>query len=73
MTRARFAIFAAAFALSCPLAAQEPDKRPAAAVQDNSFLIEEAYNQEAGVVQHILNLQRADRDWFLSFTQEWPV
>ena len=31
MTRARFAIFAAAFALSCPLAAEEPDKRPAAA------------------------------------------
>lgn len=74
MTRARLAgFFAAAFAVACPLAAEEPDKRPAAAVQDNSFLIEEAYNQETGVVQHILNLQRADRDWFLSFTQEWPV
>jgi len=26
--------------------AQEPEKRPAEEVQDNSFLIEEAYNQE---------------------------
>jgi len=27
-------------------------------IEDNSFLIEEAYNQEAGVVQHISNLDR---------------
>ena len=26
---------------------------PRRAIQDNSFFIEEAYNQEAGVVQHI--------------------
>ena len=38
-----------------PLAAQEDDPRPAKGIQDNSFFIEEAYNQEAGVVQHILN------------------
>ena len=25
-------------------------------IQDNSFLVEEAYNQEPGVVQHISNL-----------------
>jgi hypothetical protein len=44
-------------------------------VQDNSFLIEEAYNQEAGVVQHIANLVRGPggRDWIFSFTQEWPL
>jgi Putative MetA-pathway of phenol degradation len=53
--------------------AQEDDPRPAKGIQDNSFLIEEAYNQEAGVVQHISNLRRQDRDWFFSFTQEWPV
>lgn len=55
--------------------------RPAEAVQDNSFLIEEAYNQEAGVVQHILNITRSidqvrgpdDREWAFNFTQEWPV
>src|ERR1041384_7888387 len=44
-------------------------------VQDNSFLLEEAYNQEPGVVQHI-NLLLYDRDaknWAYAFTQEWPV
>jgi hypothetical protein len=49
------------------------DPRPAAALQDNSFLIEEAYNQEPGVVQHILNVRRQGRDWDLVFTQEWPL
>ena len=27
-------------------------------IQDNSFLVEEAYNQERGVVQHINTFQR---------------
>ena len=44
-------------------------------IQDNSFLIEEAYNQEYGVVQHISAFQRnwRSRDWEYTFTQEWPV
>ncbi len=44
-------------------------------IEDNSFLIEEAYNQEAGVVQHIsaFALQRATRAWAYAFTQEWPL
>ncbi len=29
------------------------DKRPIDVIEDDSFLIEEAYNQEPGVVQHI--------------------
>jgi hypothetical protein len=43
-------------------------------IQDNSFLIEEAYNQEAGVVQHISTFSRMwnSRDWSYTFTQEWP-
>ena len=43
-------------------------------IADNSFLIEEAYNQEAGVVQHISALSRPDGGdaWAYSFTQEWP-
>ncbi|MEO8089295.1 MAG: transporter [Gemmatimonadales bacterium] len=46
----------------------------AAQIQDNSFLIEEAYNQEHGVVQHIGTFQRADGgDWAFGFTQEWPL
>jgi hypothetical protein len=44
-------------------------------LQDNSFLLEEAYNQEDGVVQHIQMFQyfKKSKDWLYSFTQEWPV
>ncbi len=56
-----------------PAAAEEKDLRLAAGLQDNSFLIEEAYNQEAGVVQHTAILRRQNRDWFFNFTQEWPL
>lgn len=40
----------------------------------NSFLIEEAYNQERGVIQHISTFSRMwnSKDWSYSFTQEWP-
>ncbi|HSP13987.1 MAG TPA: transporter [Thermoanaerobaculia bacterium] len=45
------------------------------AIQDNSFLVEEAYNQEDGVVQHINVFSRDQKsgDWLYTFTQEWPV
>jgi hypothetical protein len=46
-------------------------------IQDNSFLVEEAYNQEPGVVQHILNVpvffSHGEKENTPSFTQEWPV
>ncbi|MBA3444551.1 MAG: transporter [Gemmatimonadales bacterium] len=43
-------------------------------IQDNSFLIEEAYNQERGIVQHISTFERLrGGDWAFGFTQEWPV
>lgn len=58
-------------------AAQAPSPDPAKppSIQDNSFLVEEAYNQEAGVVQHItaLNIDQRSRAYELGFTQEWPV
>lgn len=62
----------AALAAALPLhaLAEGPKK-----IEDNSFLIEEAYNQEEGVVQHIQTFQR-DRgsgDWLYTFTQEWPL
>ncbi|HXE90217.1 MAG TPA: hypothetical protein VNK82_04560 [Terriglobales bacterium] len=55
-------------------AASPSDEEPAP-IADNSFLIEEAYNQEWGVVQHIQSFQRFwnSRDWTYTFTQEWPV
>ncbi len=46
-----------------------------APISDNSFLIEEAYNQEPGVVQHISTFSRPNGGgaWAYSFTQEWPL
>ncbi|MBI1954815.1 MAG: transporter [Acidobacteria bacterium] len=43
-------------------------------IEDNSFLIEEAYNQEQGVVQHISVFSHfwKSEDWSYKFTQEWP-
>lgn len=49
------------------------DPRPAAGIQDNACLVEEAYNQEANVVQHITCTRRQGHDWAFNFTQEWPV
>ena len=44
-------------------------------IQDNSFLVEEAYNQNYGVVQHISSFTHFwnSKDWAYTFTQEWPV
>lgn len=43
-------------------------------IQDNSFLLEEAYNQETGVVQHISTFAfSSGQAWGYSFTQEWPL
>jgi len=48
------------------LPAQEP-------ISDNSFLLEEAYNQDRGTVQHINVLfQGRHGAWLYAFTQEWP-
>lgn len=44
-------------------------------IADNSFLVEEAFNQETGVFQNIFLFQRAKDNggWAVEFTQEWPV
>ena len=58
--------------VSATLQAQAPVPIP---IRDNSFLIEEAYNQEWGVVQHVGTYQRVRGvgGWGATFTQEWPV
>jgi hypothetical protein len=73
MSQQRFSTVAGLIVLVAglqPLWAQEP-----APIQDNSFLIEEAYNQERGVVQHISAFSRPDAggSWQYAFTQEWPL
>jgi DtxR family Mn-dependent transcriptional regulator len=43
-------------------------------ITDNSFLVEEAFNQEPGIFQNIFTFVRIDsRDWEAGFTQEWPL
>lgn len=44
-------------------------------IADNSFMLEEAYNQEKGVIQHISAFQRSwgSSGWAYSFVQEWPA
>jgi hypothetical protein len=52
--------------------AQTPPAAPG--IADNSFLIEEAYNQEPGVIQHISSFLRFGAgDWAYAFTEEWPA
>jgi hypothetical protein len=58
-------------AQSAPTASARGEPPP---IQDNSFLMEEAYNQEEGVVQHINAFQwMRGGEWLATFTQEWPV
>lgn len=56
-------------------AAQPAAEEEATLIRDNSFLVEEAYNQEDHVVQEINNLTTLgpERDWTYLFTQEWPL
>jgi hypothetical protein len=63
--------------LGTPANAQDPqapagEPRP---IQDNSFLHEEAYNQEPGVMQHISVFTHfwESESWAYGFTQEWPL
>lgn len=65
--------------LSVPGFAQEGEEEEVK-IQDNSFLVEEAYNQDQGVVQHIFNwVPSWERDkgrannFDFVFTQEWPI
>jgi hypothetical protein len=72
--RVFFSLLLVGVFLACKPVFAEEAKKEVKKIQDNSFLIEEAYNQEAGVVQHIQSFQymKGDR-WSYNFTQEWPV
>lgn len=72
--KVRVAFTAMALLPLCTGLARAQDKAEPA-IEDNSFFIEEAYNQEPGVVQHISTFAAsgaAHRDLFYSLTQEWP-
>jgi|SRR6185369_15457072 len=72
MLMKRFAVFFCLTVMlnaSAVLAGEGPRE-----IQDNSFLIEEAYNQEDGVIQHIFTYQHnKGNSAHFTFTQEWPV
>ena len=56
--------------------APPPPARPAVEpfqIMDNSFLVEEAYNQEPRIFQNIFGFTRQSGDWQMTFTQEWPA
>lgn len=61
------------FLLAGPTQAEDKQATPAP-IQDNSFLVEEAYNQERGIVQHINTFSRMwnSKDWTYTFTEEFP-
>jgi DtxR family Mn-dependent transcriptional regulator len=42
-------------------------------ITDNSFLVEEAFNQEPNIFQNIFGLVRIGGEWEGIFTQEWPI
>lgn len=70
-------IFASALMVSIPVFSQTYKNRTfSEAIEDNSMFIEEAYNQENRVVQHISNLvfvpNLTDHISY-AFTQEWPA
>lgn len=53
--------------------AAAPQRLSAQKLEDNSFLIEEAYNQPTRVVQHISTAELHHGATAFSFTQEWPL
>jgi hypothetical protein len=67
-----------ALAVAVPVFAQVPqnatDSRRPFEITDNSFFVEEAFNQEPGIFQNIFGVQLHGRgDWDAAFTQEWPL
>lgn len=55
-------------------AAAQTAPAPKFGIADNSFLVEEAFNQETGVFQNIFVMSRSRHGvWNGSFTQEWPA
>ena len=64
------ALFVLALAMPATAQPQEPF-----AITDNSFFVEEAFNQEARVFQNIVGVLRGEDSgaWGLTFTQEWPA
>jgi DtxR family Mn-dependent transcriptional regulator len=66
-------LFSLASALSAAAQAPAVDRSRSFEIMDNSFLVEEAFNQEAGIFQNIFGMVLGDDGWAAGFTQEWPL
>ena len=61
-------------ALTTSALGQTPPQAAPFGIMDNSFLVEEAFNQEPGIFQNIFTARRGDEDALeAAFTQEWPL
>ena len=70
-----FAFWLAVLTLFSGVPARAAEPRPIDGFSDHSFLLEEAYNQERGEVQHTFNAVYTNdfrrRGWSFNFEQEW--
>lgn len=59
----------------CLLSSLNASAAEAKRIEDNSFLLEEAYNQEEGVIQYIQSYQysKKTKNWNYTFTNEIPM
>jgi len=76
MRNVKYLLLSIIIVLACPIHAlgQNTDKFDFVRIEDNSFLMEEAYNQDPGVIQHISSFQyMKNHTWVYTFTDEWPV
>ena len=64
---------AAAAQTTAPQPGAAPPPKPGFNIFDNSFLVEEAFNQETGIFQNIFGFVRSGGAWEFAFTQEWPA
>lgn len=64
---------AAAAQTSAPPARAPRPKNARWEMTDNSFLVEEAFNEEPGIFQNIFAFVRQRGGWLMAFTQEWPA
>src|SRR5256885_15721190 len=72
--RVVLATLAALLATAAASRAQPPDPSRKWEIVDNSFLVEESFNQERGVFQNIFTWTRERGGaWQAAFTQEWPA
>ena len=63
-------------ALCSTARAQQPTPTASATlfeIVDNSFFVEEAFNQDPGVFQSMFTMLAQDGEWQASVTQEWPL